>query len=530
MKNRKIFTLRTQVFFFTAISAIIPLTLTIWLLHYNFLHFFIDRMEKQVIEIAMWAANDVEVEEAYLKSVPDTDILQNICNSIKNRTGAYIIFMDKDGIVLSHPFPSRVGSQIVDQQEGEPLATEPLVSRTEGYSGPAIKGYVPIYINDNILGGVVAAFLEPDIKHILSQMYRAVYTIIPLVLLLIIILSVLLANNIKRRLSGMEPSEITTRLIEREGILHSVSEGIIATDRDLNITVINYAAKALFPKESTLVGQKVTDFISDSPLPEVINTKEPQFNIQISVNDNIVLSNCFPLFIRNKVVGTVITIRTMTEVNEMAEKLTGVTKIVEALRARTHEFSNKLHAISGLLQLGSFDQAQKYVASVASEEKSLLSCLLSNFRVNAVTGLLMGKASEAEEKRIKFSIDPESYLFSLPESFDEHASVIVLGNLIENAFDSAKSYAKEPKVSVSIKQSENFITIEVMDNGHGVPEEIWHLIFEPGFTTKDNGTGYGLANVKSRVDIAEGEISFSSIQDETVFRVIIPHDIFEAEK
>ena len=487
-------------------------------------------MEKQVIEIAMWAANDVEVEQAYSNSVLDTDILQKTCNSIKNSTGAYIIFMDTDGIVLSHPFPSRIGYQIVGRQEGEPLATEPTVTRTEGYSGPAIKGYVPIYIEDRLVGGVVAAFLEPDIKHILSQMYRAVYAIVPLVLLLIIILSVLLANNIKKRLSGMEPGEIATRLIERDGILHSVSEGIIATDRDLNITVINYAAKALFPKGNLLVGQKVTDFISDYPLTEVINTKEPRHNIQISVNDNIVLSNCFPLFIKNKVVGTVITIRTMTEVNEMAEKLTGVTKIVEALRARTHEFSNKLHAISGLLQLGSFEQAQKYVASVASEEKSLLSCLLSNFRVNAVTGLLMGKASEAEEKRIIFSIDPESYLFSLPESFDEHASVIVLGNLIENAFDSTKIYAKEPKVSVSIKQSEKSIAIEVKDNGHGVAENIRDLIFEPGFTTKDNGTGYGLANVKNRVDLAGGEISFFSIEESTIFKVIIPHDILEDER
>jgi len=108
--------------------------------------------------------------------------------------------------------------------------------------------------------------------------------------------------------------------------------------------------------------------------------------------------------------------------------------------------------------------------------------------------------------------------------------VIVLGNLIENAFDSTKIYAKEPKVSVSIKQSEKSIAIEVKDNGHGVAENIRDLIFEPGFTTKDNGTGYGLANVKNRVDLAGGEISFFSIEESTIFKVIIPHDILEDER
>lgn len=530
MRKKINFSLRAQVIFFTVLCGLIPLLLTTWVLHQNFLHFFIDRLEKQVQEIAMWAADDVVVKEAYSGLSPDKDTLQNTSNNIKNRTGAYIIFMNMDGKVLSHPFPTRIGSQVIGKQEGEPLPEGPYISRTEGYLGPAIRGYAPIYVNGKLIGGVMAAFLEPDIKHILSQMYKVVYAIIPVALFLITLLSIILANNIKKRLSGMEPGEIATRLIEREGILDSVSDGIIATDRDFNITVINYAAQNLFPEGEVLIGRKVTDYISDSPLPEVIKTKKPQRNIQISLNGNIVLSNCLPLFINDKVVGSVITIRTMTEVNKMAEELTGVNRIVEALRARTHEFSNKLHAISGLLQLGSFEQAQKYVTSVARDEKSLVSCILSNFRVNAVAGLLMGKASEAEEKRIKFWIDPESSLFSLPESFDEHACVVVLGNLIENAFESIDRNSKESKVFVSITQSETQIRIEIGDNGTGIPENIRDRIFEPGFTTKPTGNGYGLANVKSRVDLAGGEISFSSDEEGTVFRVIIPYDILMDER
>jgi sensor histidine kinase regulating citrate/malate metabolism len=49
-------------------------------------------------------------------------------------------------------------------------------------------------------------------------------------------------------------------------------------------------------------------------------------------------------------------------------------------------------------------------------------------------------------------------------------------------------------------------------------------IYEPGFTTKQNGTGYGLFNVKSRVKVANGEISFKTDDKGTTFVVTIPFD------
>lgn len=53
--------------------------------------------------------------------------------------------------------------------------------------------------------------------------------------------------------------------------------------------------------------------------------------------------------------------RNRTEVTRLAQDLTGVQHIVGALRAYTHEFTNKLHVILGLLQLGEDKQAEEYV-------------------------------------------------------------------------------------------------------------------------------------------------------------------------
>ncbi|NLI93255.1 MAG: sensor histidine kinase [Peptococcaceae bacterium] len=524
MKTKNRFSLRFQVICFTVFCGFVPLLLTVSVLQYTFMHFFETRMEQHALEIAMWAANDIDVKKAYSMIPVDKDRLQKTANDLKNRTGAYIIFTDMRGISFVEPYSSRVWTTVVGGGEERVLQGETYTSRAIGVSGPAIRCFVPITVDDVQVGAVVAAFLEPDIQHILSQLYNSVYTVIPLALLILIILSMLLANNIKKRLFGMEPQEIGTRLIEREGILHSVKEGIIATDEDLNITVVNHSAEELFPKDTKLIGENITKVIADSPLPDVIVTKKPQYNKQLSINKKIVLSNSFPLFIKDKVVGTVITFSNLNEVHHLAEELTGVNKIVEALRARTHEFSNKLHAISGLLQLGSYEEASKYAASVSRYEETLLSCLLGHFRINAVTGLLMGKASQAEEKRIKFNLDTQSFLYSLPDYFDEHAIVIVLGNLIENAFDAAMEDSEYPEVYVSVKQTDTLLKIEVKDNGSGIPEDIRESIYEPGFTTKSHGTGYGLANVASRVKAANGAIEFTTSDQGTTFYVTIPFE------
>jgi signal transduction histidine kinase len=68
-------------------------------------------------------------------------------------------------------------------------------------------------------------------------------------------------------------------------------------------------------------------------------------------------------------------------------------------------------------------------------------------------------------------------------------------------------------------------TIEIADNGPGIPEEIQSRIFDPFFTTKDvgQGTGLGLDVVRRIVTVrCDGQINLRSRSGETVFRVRIP--------
>ena len=56
-------------------------------------------------------------------------------------------------------------------------------------------------------------------------------------------------------------------------------------------------------------------------------------------------------------VGAVVTLRDRTELEELTRELGGARSVTDALRAQAHEFSNRMHTVAGLLELGEHDEA-----------------------------------------------------------------------------------------------------------------------------------------------------------------------------
>lgn len=76
----------------------------------------------------------------------------------------------------------------------------------------------------------------------------------------------------------------------------------------------------------------------------------------------------------------VITFEDLTEVRKMAEELTGIKKMAWSLRAQNHEFMNKLHTISGLVQLEEYDEAVKFINVIASSKKNITTIISDKIR------------------------------------------------------------------------------------------------------------------------------------------------------
>ncbi len=93
-------------------------------------------------------------------------------------------------------------------------------------------------------------------------------------------------------------------------------------------------------------------------------------------------------------------------------------------------------------------------------------------------------------------------------------------SLIDNAVDAAGSGGT---VQVTATGGNGLITVEVVDDGPGIPEEIRGRIFDPFFTTKPvgRGVGLGLELVRRVVDQHRGEMEVSSSPGRTTFRVIL---------
>ena len=217
--------------------------------------------------------------------------------------------------------------------------------------------------------------------------------------------------------------------------------------------------------------------------------------------------------------------RNRTEMERPAENLTGVNHVVEALRANTHEFMNKLHVILGLLQLEEYKEAERYVLELTKVRAQSMGGITGRIQEPAVAALLIGKLSRAQELRVVFRLDPFSHYPHGSRCLPTDAIISLLGNLIENAFDSFKNVADGAvrEVEVCIQEEQQGLLICVEDTGCGIPPRVRQRMFEQGFSTKGEGRGTGLALVQGIVQAYGGSVRVESVVGlGTTFTIHIP--------
>lgn len=103
-------------------------------------------------------------------------------------------------------------------------------------------------------------------------------------------------------------------------------------------------------------------------------------------------------------------------------------------------------------------------------------------------------------------------------SGDERKMEIVLINLILNSIQAIDQ--KEGKIIIRISQIDKDGVIEIEDSGPGIPENVASDIFKPLITTKQKGTGLGLASCKNIIEQHGGSIAFQN--NPTIFKIILP--------
>jgi two-component system CitB family sensor kinase len=485
------------------------------------------QMGNNAMDLAVTVASLPDVEKTLVEQ-GDYMAVQNLVEKFRKQTRfQYVIVMDMNGIQYSYPSENLLGKRYKNGGEERILSTgEAYVSADRNVLISAIRAFAPVYSDGKQVGAVLVGILTDTVYKEIGTQIRNLELTLVVWLLAGILGAAFLAVNIKRTIFGLEPKEIALLLGQRDIILQSLNNGVLAIDKDGQILLFNKLAKEILGLSQEDIGRPLSDYsdVYSEQMLRTLKSKETILNqeIRLSPGKTILCSHTPLRDHRNEFIGVVSNIQDLTQVKLMAEELTGYEKLTNALRAQNHEFMNKLHTISGLIQLDASDEAVDYIAAI-SEQRERMSGIINNRIENShVSAILLAKYNRAAEAKILLEIDSASYLNRLPTKLTEDELCSILGNLIENAIEELVQI-EDGEIFVRLTSGDEELEVIVSDNGPGIREDLAERIFERGVTSKSGSRGLGLSIVKEIIDEADGKIELDN-EHGACWRVTIPYE------
>lgn len=483
------------------------------------------QMGNNAMDLAVTIAS-MDIIQETLSTSKDYKTVQDTIESFRKKTRfQYIIVMDMKGIKYSYPNGHSLGKKYKDGGEEQVLTKgESYVAKDKNVLITAIRAFVPIYYNEKQVGAVLVGLLTDTVYAELDFHLLCLKIALVVGILMGIIGAAVLANNIKKLIFGLEPEEIALLLGQKDLILQNLKNGIIAIDKDGKIILFNKIAKEILKLEDENIGENVTNLNLNytDEMMAVLTTQEAVYNQEIKVRHDKILM-CSHTLLKNhkeEVIGVVSSFQDLTEVKNMAEELTGIKKMTCALRAQNHEFMNKLHTISGLIQLEEYNEAIEYISHISKLRGEVSDILSKRIKNTHIAGLLLAKYNKATEAKISVEIDSDSYLDKIPETVTVDEICSVIGNLIENSMEELVKF-ENGKILIRLISNNEALRIRIEDNGPGISENIIDKIYDRGFTTKDGNRGFGLSIVKLIVDYAGGDINILQ-GNGTIWDIFLP--------
>lgn len=302
-----------------------------------------------------------------------------------------------------------------------------------------------------------------------------------------------------------------TRLANQLSILLELAPaGIVVVDNKNRIDRFNPAAEALFPslawgRRWHEVTQETVQFVSDS---------EWQLNSGGYVN-----VSCSPI----KDAGELLIIQDVTETRRLQQRVERQERLTEmgALVAQlAHQIRTPLSAATlyaGHLANSSLsdgirqDFAQKLMSGLKQTEQQVADMLAfargGSYRAEPVD--LVSVVRKAGEL-VSSLIDDSSASLEIKVQIDRamsmgnaEALVGAVSNILENALQHG---GHGVSIELGLNRQSNSFLISISDNGEGIPEATRERIFEPFYTTRERGTGLGLAVVHAVIKDHNGSI------------------------
>ena len=431
-----------------------------------------------------------------------------------------ISIVNKNNQRFYHTNHSLIGTQYDGEQpDFSPVEKTFYIVNTNGPSGAQRRAYSALYSETGeYLGFIMVIILTEHVNENITQIITT-YAILAVVAIVIeLFITSRISKSIKNSLLGYEPDTISAMYLVRDNILESLKEGVIAVDKNGTILFTNNSAVKMLDKSSTateFIGKNIEQIKNGNVIKTVLNGTEKEFGIQGQRMDGTdVIIDRIPIKHEEDSIDTICILHDRAEYTKLMEDLAGTRYLVDSMRANNHDFTNKLHVILGLIQMEMYDQATSYIENITMVQRASISKIMNCISEPALAALLIGKTARAAELNVKFTLRDGSHFSNTDMHIPTEVLITVIGNLIENAFESMN--AKEPNPSnpneliIGLFSKEDSILITVDDTGLGISEENKQRIFENGFSTKGENRGTGLYQVKTMVENLGGLITVDS--------------------
>lgn len=367
--------------------------------------------------------------------------------------------------------------------------------------------------------------------------------------------STLMRENLEKRIAertaelekGIEELDMLSNNLQ--AILSSMADGVLVADYRARVIMTNSAAATILRTEqSLLMGMRLVQ------LPELLRTNDEiqwvdeveswigrradlidaQLHSQlIELNDGrILFVQGAAVLQENSFLGTVTIIRDITA-EAVADRMKS-----EFVTNISHELRTPITAIKGAVEVvltgmaGEMNPTQEQFLSMAERNCDRLQTLIDDILV--VSQMNAGEMevdlqpvslepivdslvkeyqalSDENEKALEFSSEVQEYLPKVKGDGQRLRQSI--GNLLSNAY---RYTQREGKIVVRVRQRGNYLQVDVIDNGIGIPAEQASRIFERFYRGEDElviataGSGLGLSMTKAIIEMHGGEIWFQS--------------------
>lgn len=504
----------------TTVTLMIGTVITSVLLAVHLLYFWQisalanDGVKDKALAAARTLAASPEIQRA-LQLPADSGIIQPVASAVqKNNNLLFVVVTNMQGIRYSHPNARLINQHFIGDDINPTLQGKENVAINQGMLGLALRVYTPVFDQQHRQIGVVAVGIS--LGKVTEEINHSRWGILWTILFGALVGAAgtfCLVKVLKKLLFGLEPYEISTLFEQRQAMLQSLKEGVIAVDDRAQVTLINQQARQLWLNSAAQKQPDTATFSDSDPLihnlREVLRTSSARQDEEITWHGRILVSNTVPVRSKEKVIGAICTFRDKTEVTQLTQRLSGMVNYADALRQQSHEFMNKLHVILGLLHMKSYRQLEDYILKTANNYQSEIGSLLRRIKSPVIAGFLLSKINRASDSGHRLVISEESYL---PDSGNEKqvsTLITVLGNLIENALD---AMAEQPagEIGLLLHYQNGWLSCEVSDDGPGIPQENLEAIFSKGFSTKGEQRGVGLFLTKQQIQSLGGEIIVES--------------------